>query len=347
MKVSIIIPLYNGKQYIFRTVENLEKIEVEKEILVIDDGSKDGSEEYCVTLQEQFPDVCVFRKPNGGISSARNYGLAHCTGEAVIFVDQDDSVDAALMTKAISTFEKDQSDVLFWTCNYNMNGEVSICDDVHEDRIVEREVIEKSLLPALFLREGSEYMSYIGHVWAGVYSRNILAEHGIEFRKFVDYEDDQLFVFDFLRASHKVSFFKGAVYNWNYNPKSYSNVKRKNEGITSKYEAYFAYLLENYLKSVKDGEARREEFETFARQFTFCESVRNAGIDPNTWKDERKAVKALEKTEPYRSAIRRKPVHIREKKYRMFLLFSKLGWTGLSVRISLMYFKRRNKNVRK
>jgi len=345
-KVSIIIPLYNGRRYIFNTVATLSKLRADKEIIVVDDGSKDGSEEYCKELCEKYKDVKVVRKENGGICSARNYGLSICTGEYVMFVDQDDDLDTDNLAAAIDRVIEEKADALFWSCNYGVNGEMTACDEVASDASAGTKEIRSELLPALVFREKSAYTSFLGHVWAGIYSAEMIASNEIRFKFFIDYEDDQLFVFDVLRVAKKISFFKPVVYIWNYNPRSYSNIKRRLDDIVPKYESYFEYLRKGCEEMRPDFPGNKlDEFRIWEKQFTFCEAVRNSGISGEMWKQDLKKVKMLEKQGEYRAAIKQEPVHIREKKYRLFLVLSKMKMTGVSVRLSRLYFRRKLKKV--
>lgn len=89
--VSIIIPVYNAEKTIERCVASVLRQQYpQKEIILINDGSKDGSLEILRRLEEQHDEITVVDKPNGGVSSARNAGLEICTGNYVTFIDSDD-----------------------------------------------------------------------------------------------------------------------------------------------------------------------------------------------------------------------------------------------------------------
>ena len=91
--VSVIVPVYNVKDYleecflsiVGQTYSNLE-------IILVDDGSTDGSGELCDTLASQDARAVVFHKENGGLSDARNYGLRNARAEWISFIDSDDYV---------------------------------------------------------------------------------------------------------------------------------------------------------------------------------------------------------------------------------------------------------------
>ena len=91
--ISVIVPIYNVESYLPHCVEGIEKqLFCDYELLLIDDGSKDGSGALCDSFAAQDPRIRVIHQPNGGVSSARNRGLDEAKGEFVVFVDADDLV---------------------------------------------------------------------------------------------------------------------------------------------------------------------------------------------------------------------------------------------------------------
>lgn len=93
-KVSVIVPVYNKA---FRVAECLQSILSQDcqdyELLIIDDGSTDGSDTICRRFAKKYPDKThYFRKNNGGVSSARNFGIGYAAGEYICFIDADDTV---------------------------------------------------------------------------------------------------------------------------------------------------------------------------------------------------------------------------------------------------------------
>ena len=101
-KFSIIVPVYKVEDYLQACVDSLlaqEAYENQMEILLIDDGSPDRSGELCDRLTEKHEQIKAFHKPNGGLSSARNYGLDRAAGEYVLFVDSDDVIESDTLKK--------------------------------------------------------------------------------------------------------------------------------------------------------------------------------------------------------------------------------------------------------
>ncbi|MCM1186405.1 MAG: glycosyltransferase [Lachnoclostridium sp.] len=105
--ISIIIPIYNIKEYLPRCVRSVTAQTYKNlEILLIDDGSTDGTGELCEELAKGDPRIRVFHKENGGSSSARNLGIAKAQGEYLGFVDSDDYIDSHMYEHLYEAIEK-------------------------------------------------------------------------------------------------------------------------------------------------------------------------------------------------------------------------------------------------
>ena len=91
--VSVIVPLYNGELYIEKCLQFLLSQTYPKiEVIVIDDGSEDGGREIANRYSASDSRVKVLSKVNGGVSSARNYGIDNSTGKYILFADVDDQI---------------------------------------------------------------------------------------------------------------------------------------------------------------------------------------------------------------------------------------------------------------
>lgn len=98
--ISIIVPVYNIEDFLPRCVGSLQnQTYPQMEILLVDDGSTDGSSALCDRLGREDPRIRVFHKENGGSSSARNLGIAQARGEYLGFVDSDDYVEPDMYEK--------------------------------------------------------------------------------------------------------------------------------------------------------------------------------------------------------------------------------------------------------
>ncbi len=92
-KISIIVPVYNTEKYLSKCLNSLIKQTYKDiEIIVVNDGSKDKSLEIAKKFAKQDNRIKVFNKENGGLSSARNFGIEKASGEYIGFVDSDDYI---------------------------------------------------------------------------------------------------------------------------------------------------------------------------------------------------------------------------------------------------------------
>lgn len=96
--ISVIIPVYKVEAYLERCVKSVLAQSLELEIILVDDGSPDECPELCDQWAQRDSRIRVIHKENGGLSSARNAGLAVCRGEYVSFVDSDDWIEPGMLS---------------------------------------------------------------------------------------------------------------------------------------------------------------------------------------------------------------------------------------------------------
>lgn len=93
--ISVIVPSYNVELYLERCVQSLvSQTYTDLEIILVDDGSTDGTGELCDKLARRDHRIKVIHKENGGLSDARNAGIKIATGEYYSFIDGDDFIEA-------------------------------------------------------------------------------------------------------------------------------------------------------------------------------------------------------------------------------------------------------------
>lgn len=104
-KISIIIPVYNVEQYIAKCIQSLlDQTYHSFEALIIDDGSSDESIKIAKALVGNDSRFIFLEKENGGLSSARNFGLDHATGDYILFLDSDDYLEKDCLEKVLLAF---------------------------------------------------------------------------------------------------------------------------------------------------------------------------------------------------------------------------------------------------
>lgn len=121
-KVSVIIPVYNVENYLDRCVSSVcDQSFSDIEIILVDDGSKDNSGKLCDILAQKDYRIKVVHQENGGLSDARNTGLANSSGQWISFIDSDDWVEKSFLENLIKEAEKNQCEIV--GCNYRRMSE--------------------------------------------------------------------------------------------------------------------------------------------------------------------------------------------------------------------------------
>lgn len=115
--VSVVVPVYNISEHLGRCLESLASQTYEEiEVLLIDDGSTDESPKICLDYVERFDNFRYFRKENGGLSDARNFGIEKGRGEFVSLVDGDDYVASDFIELLVKAIDSDGVDIS--VCSY-------------------------------------------------------------------------------------------------------------------------------------------------------------------------------------------------------------------------------------
>lgn len=126
-KISVIVPVYNSREYLTACLDSLASQTMgDAQILLIDDGSTDDSPRICGEYCRRHAHFFAYRKPNGGLSDARNYGLTKASGRYIAFVDSDDYVEPDFLE---SLWRKAQEGAQIVCCGYFR--EEGTCSKLH------------------------------------------------------------------------------------------------------------------------------------------------------------------------------------------------------------------------
>lgn len=113
MKLSIIIPCYNVISYLPECIDSvLKQITDHIEVIVVNDGSTDGSDVLLNNYEGKHPNLKIIHKVNGGLSSARNEGIRHASGDYIALLDGDDLYKERVIEKILACLKKNNPDLL-------------------------------------------------------------------------------------------------------------------------------------------------------------------------------------------------------------------------------------------
>lgn len=123
-RLSIIVPVYQVKPYLERCLNSiLSQTFTDYEVILVDDGSTDGSQDICDLYADQYEKITVIHKPNGGLSSARNAGIEAASAEYIMFVDSDDLIHVRTAELEMKFLQEQNADVLLCSLAKFRNSE--------------------------------------------------------------------------------------------------------------------------------------------------------------------------------------------------------------------------------
>lgn len=232
LELSIIIPVYNVEKYLEECLNSVLEIRgINYEVLVVNDGSPDNSQKIIDEYCKKNDRIKSFTKENGGLSSARNYGLEKAQGDYIWFVDGDDLVVSSEFEKLFYGVKSSDLDVALANYNsfYNKN-------DIKIKKIEKFKEVES--LPVL---TGKEYFDFSDNknlfnvmVWKNIYRREFLLEENILFENGLIFEDE-LFSRIAINRAKKVKYFDYYIYLYRQNVEG-SIMKNSNTKLINYYK---------------------------------------------------------------------------------------------------------------
>jgi|GEM_PF-3114181 len=178
--VSVIMPVYNSQDYLRTAVESVLKEETfNLELILVDDGSTDGSGAICDALASEDSRVTVMHLQNGGMCKARNIAIAKARGDYLTFCDNDDYVLMGFVTENLTLAKKYNADcVRFGRYVKRVAGDGTVLK-VSEDRPIHKAVLYRENISDQY-----DLLFYgTGGVWAGLYRKAFLIENNIAFNE--------------------------------------------------------------------------------------------------------------------------------------------------------------------
>lgn len=193
MKLSIIVPIYKVEDYIIRCMEGILHQDLDDyEVIAVDDGSPDRSIEILQAYLNEHPAeaarVQIIRKENGGLSDARNAGLAVATGEYIWFVDSDDTIAENCLSRLYETASRDRLDLMLFD-EQNIDCRDGQCvertEEYRDGRI--QDIVQSGIDLFIELRSKRLYYCSAAGYWM---RRGMLAENSLTFYKGIHHEDE-------------------------------------------------------------------------------------------------------------------------------------------------------------
>ena len=206
MKVSVVIPVYNSEKYIEKCLESvINQTYKNIEIIIINDGSKDNTGKLVKRYKEKDERIIYLEQKNNGVSSARNKAIQVSSGEYIIFVDSDDTVDKDYVKLLLSTIEKESLDIV--ACGYtdiSVYGIIKL-NDFYKDKTL---IGKNDFIKYIFTGVG-------GTLWGKIFKSKIIKENNIKMNEEIFMCEDMLFVLKYATKCTSFGAIKEHLYNYN------------------------------------------------------------------------------------------------------------------------------------
>lgn len=213
-KISIVIPVYNVKAYLERCVNSvINQTYKNLEIILVDDGSTDGSEKICDSFNDNR--IKVIHKVNEGLGLSRNIGIAHATGKYIAFVDSDDYADETMIANLYNELIKNNADTCIGGFKRVLKNQT--IEDINPlaGRIFSYPQTITDVL-AKMMGKNSQIDDHIEmSVWKVLFTTSIIKENKIKFpseRKFIS--EDIIFDTDYYTKCKKICMSNDTGYNY-------------------------------------------------------------------------------------------------------------------------------------
>jgi glycosyltransferase involved in cell wall biosynthesis len=253
IKVSIIVPVYNAKDFLRDCIESLlNQTLADCEFIFVDDGSVDNSAEIVREYQKTDNRIILINQINKGISEARNSGIAVAKGEYIGFLDNDDFVKNDMFACLYETAEKDDLDIVISKTILGRDGKYIIKDSVFNEGIFYgQEFIQSKILPSLLRVED------LFAVWNKLYKRSFVNLNNIHFPKNRVIEEDNMFNIQAFNKAQKVLFIDYAGYYYREVANSKSRLTIENDYFSKALEKYHFDYKNEYKLTISDIEIEK------------------------------------------------------------------------------------------
>lgn len=212
MKFSFIVPVYDCKDYLLACVDSIRAVNAEDyEILLIDDGSTDGSGAICDDLAEKYPEIRVVHQSNAGASAARNRGIQASQGDYILFLDADDAVYSDRLHNASRVVQREKPDMLIFGMSF---------DYYFHDRLYRRDELIYPVKGTLTKQQWTKafeelyWCNALSPVWNKFIRREILEHNNIRFADDLIEMEDFVFSIECLKYCNEVRLLSEVIYQY-------------------------------------------------------------------------------------------------------------------------------------
>lgn len=194
--VTVVVPVYNVVDYLEKCIFSVvNQTYLNLEIIIVDDGSTDGSSQLCDELAKRDKRIKVIHKENGGVVSARKRGVKEAQGEYVLCVDSDDWIDSVMIEEMVEIARCNNADIV-------TSGLIKEDGDVHIERtdsikegVYEDDDAKKYLYQHMIYNQSTEKIGISGYIWNKLFAKQLLKDVLLQMSDSIRYSEDSAVVY--------------------------------------------------------------------------------------------------------------------------------------------------------
>ena len=196
MKLTVIVPIYNAEKYLSMCLDEIMTCPItEMECLLVNDGSTDTSLLICENYAKKDSRFKIINKPNEGVSVTRNIGIAHATGEYVMFLDADDYINSKKWKDIIDAINLELDFIAFSYYTLYQDGRVT--EELFD-------ISSKSSNDVNSMRKILLGTAALNTCWGKLFRTNAILTNNIQFREGLKTGEDAIFILDYLKVANNV-----------------------------------------------------------------------------------------------------------------------------------------------
>lgn len=222
--ISVIVPVFNTARFLEECIVSIINQSFDDlQIILVDDGSTDGSGQICDRFAEKDERITVIHQSNAGVSAARNAGLREAKGKYIVFADCDDTLPQDAYENLIKEVKENY---LSMGCVRLMSENGTLQNSLS---FGEKEISIDTFFKDLFLEKK---FPYLGYPWDKLFQTKLIKKYGLSFDESIKLNEDRLFVLAYALHCKGVIFSEHIIYNYRQRESGVIQSTRRNATVT-------------------------------------------------------------------------------------------------------------------
>ena len=207
--VSIIVPIYNMEKYLDNCLKSIVNQSYKNiQVILINDGSKDKSEQIAKKYQENDSRIILINKENSGVSSSRNMGIDLANGKYIIFVDADDYIEPKMIEIMVNEINKSNVGLIQCFFKKVKDDNIKLGDVNKYDKI---EYTKQEAIRSIIYRKNTE-LKLNRAIWGKIYFTDIIKANNIKFKEDIYMFEDGFFNLQYLKYIDNIKILTTELY---------------------------------------------------------------------------------------------------------------------------------------